>query len=348
LICKLRYGKLKRCFIFEGGLTIGGAIGTGAHGSTLKHPSSLSDQVLSLLIVDGSGEIRNISDPIELQAFRLHLGLCGIVISITFKTVPLYKLYGVSSLEPESILTDGTALNLANSHDFVELLWFPNQKKVVVVRGTYTYDLSVKGNAYTTLLPDTSPVVTSVFHNGLENVQNLRGTQGMHAIEKYMMHSLYQQVVGRPPAYWTENGMTIVNPAIGFGWKMMCQKCTPGKCLWENGNQSVFVDDTSIGVDVKDLPEIVQMIKNVILEIPAGFPVSLAIRFYRASDAWMSPASGRNSAMIEIITPLRTDPFNTAKFGLGAYQAILQSLVIGIIKLIRTPYTLHNAFTSWF
>jgi L-gulonolactone oxidase len=76
--------------------------------------------------------------------------------------------------------------------------------------------------------------------------------------------------------------------------------------------------------------------------IPAGFPVSLAIRFYRASDAWMSPASGRNSAMIEIITPLRTDPFNTAKFGLGAYQAIFQSLVIGIIRLIRTRLITHS------
>jgi L-gulonolactone oxidase len=316
------------CFNFEGGITIGGAIGTGAHGSTLKHPSSLSDQVLSLLIVDGSGEIRNISDPIELQAFRLHLGLCGIVISITFKTVPLYKLYGVSSLEPESILTDGTASNLADSHDFVELFWFPNQKKVVVVRGNYTYDISVKGNAYTTLEPDVSPAGTSLFHIGLESVQNRRDTHGMHAIEEYMMHSFYQEVVGRSPTFWTENGKTIINPAIGIGWKMMSNMCTPGKCAWENGNQSFLIDDTSIAVDVKDLPEIVQMIKDVILQIPAGFPVSLAIRFYRASDAWMSPASGRNSAMIEVISTPRSDPFNASKFGLGAYQAILQNLVI--------------------
>jgi hypothetical protein len=31
--------------------------------------------------------------------------------------------------------------------------------------------------------------------------------------------------------------------------------------------------------------------------------------------------------MIEMITPLRTDPFNTAKFGLGAYKAMLLNLV---------------------
>lgn len=58
-----------------GGITVGGAIGTGAHGSTLLHPTSISDQVVSLTVVDGLGNIHTIFDPADLLGFRVHLGL---------------------------------------------------------------------------------------------------------------------------------------------------------------------------------------------------------------------------------------------------------------------------------
>lgn len=52
-------------------------MGTGAHGSSLLHPTSLSDQLVRLTVVDGLGEIRQIDDPLEVNAFRVHLGLLG-------------------------------------------------------------------------------------------------------------------------------------------------------------------------------------------------------------------------------------------------------------------------------
>lgn len=61
-----------------GNLTLGGAIGTGAHGSSIKHNCTVSSQVARLKIVDGLGEVRDITDPEELKAFRINLGLLGI------------------------------------------------------------------------------------------------------------------------------------------------------------------------------------------------------------------------------------------------------------------------------
>lgn len=60
-----------------GNITLGGAIGTGAHGSTIKYNASISSQAVSVRIVDGLGQIQDISNPEDLNALRIHLGLLG-------------------------------------------------------------------------------------------------------------------------------------------------------------------------------------------------------------------------------------------------------------------------------
>lgn len=60
-----------------GNITMGGAIGTGSHGSTLKYNASISSQVVGLTVVDGQGIVRTITDSEDLRAFRLNLGLLG-------------------------------------------------------------------------------------------------------------------------------------------------------------------------------------------------------------------------------------------------------------------------------
>lgn len=65
-----------------GNITIGGAIGTGAHGSSIKYHASISSQVASVKIVNGFGEIMLITEPEDLRAFKIHLGLLGNLILI--------------------------------------------------------------------------------------------------------------------------------------------------------------------------------------------------------------------------------------------------------------------------
>lgn len=48
-----------------------------AHGSTIRYNASVSSQVTKMTIVNGKGEIKVISDPQELKAFKMHLGLLG-------------------------------------------------------------------------------------------------------------------------------------------------------------------------------------------------------------------------------------------------------------------------------
>lgn len=65
-----------------GNITLGGAIGTGAHGSSIKFHSSISAQVARMTIIDGSGKIQTISNPEDLKSFKTHLGLLGMKLQI--------------------------------------------------------------------------------------------------------------------------------------------------------------------------------------------------------------------------------------------------------------------------
>lgn len=60
-----------------GHITLGGAVGTGAHGSSIKFHSSLSAQVVKMTIVNGLGKLEVISNREDLKSFKTHLGLLG-------------------------------------------------------------------------------------------------------------------------------------------------------------------------------------------------------------------------------------------------------------------------------
>lgn len=60
-----------------GNLTLVGVIGTGAHGSSIKFHSSISDQVARMTIVNGLGDVMVISSDEDLNSFKIHLGLLG-------------------------------------------------------------------------------------------------------------------------------------------------------------------------------------------------------------------------------------------------------------------------------
>lgn len=80
-----KHGRALRTTPAFGNITLGGAIGTGAHGSSIKYNASISSQVVGLTIVDGRGQVRNIFDKEDLRAFRLNLGLLGEFIKRKFR-----------------------------------------------------------------------------------------------------------------------------------------------------------------------------------------------------------------------------------------------------------------------
>ena len=129
-----------------GAITVGGALGTGAHGSSLRHPATISEQLKRLTVVDGLGRVRVVTRESELRAFRVHLGLLGVLVSITLSTAPLQKVLAHNYVLEEDILTGAAAEAAARGTDALVLYWFPSTGKVVVSNWTFV-DAATPGNA---------------------------------------------------------------------------------------------------------------------------------------------------------------------------------------------------------
>ncbi|ERS99525.1 hypothetical protein HMPREF1624_04727 [Sporothrix schenckii ATCC 58251] len=128
--------------------SLAGACATGTHGSSLQH-GLLSDDIVALRITLGDGTTktctRDTADADENDLFRaalLSLGTLGIVVEITLRAVPAFRLSWSQTVDKDSVVfdawkrgdTDGTARHseLWTQAHFVRVWWFPYTRRAVV------------------------------------------------------------------------------------------------------------------------------------------------------------------------------------------------------------------------
>ena len=86
------------------GVTVGGAVSTGTHGSGAA-VGSLSSLVRAVRLVDGRGELRRIDGP-DLDAVRTSLGALGVLTEVELAVVPERTLAAGEELRPLATLLD--------------------------------------------------------------------------------------------------------------------------------------------------------------------------------------------------------------------------------------------------
>lgn len=110
--------------IYEG-LTVGGMVMTGSHGSGLGH-GALCDQVAAMTLAGRDGELFTVTpeDGEAFRAARLSLGALGAVYAITLRTAPATNMEVREMLLP---LSEGLARmeEIAQTNDHVSVIWFP-------------------------------------------------------------------------------------------------------------------------------------------------------------------------------------------------------------------------------
>ncbi|XP_050249519.1 probable L-gulonolactone oxidase 6 [Quercus robur] len=120
------------------GLTIGGLLSTGAHGSTLwANGSSVHDYLLELQIVspggaeDGYVKVRRLKDgDKDFNAAKVSLGVLGVISQVTLKLQPLFKRSIIYLTKNDSNLGDQVA-SFGHQHEFADIIWYPSQRKAV-------------------------------------------------------------------------------------------------------------------------------------------------------------------------------------------------------------------------
>ncbi|KAI3870590.1 hypothetical protein MKW92_037070 [Papaver armeniacum] len=286
------------------GLTIGGMISTGAHGSTMWGGSYVHDYVIGLRIVtpaspdEGYAKVRVLdNNHPDLKAAKLSLGVLGIISQITLKLQPLFK---------RSItIVGGTDSNLATrattfgkEHEFGDITWFPYQGTVL-----YRLDDRISSNApgnglndfigFRSLLIPASESIRSS-----EDSQEATGNAyGKCISARGMTSTLRNTGFG-----FTNDGNLFTGyPIVGYQNRLQASgSCLDSSllgslitaCVWDPRIKGTFIYNTAVNLPlskVKNFIEDVQKLRDLVPQAFCGLELGngILMRYVKCSDAYL-------------------------------------------------------------
>ena len=116
--------------------TVAGAITTATHGTGAGY-GNLPSQVTGVRLVDGTGEVREITGGDELRAARVSLGALGAISAVTLRCVPAFTIHRLDEPRP---LDDVVSRfdELADSHDHWEAFVMPYTRRALTLTSERT------------------------------------------------------------------------------------------------------------------------------------------------------------------------------------------------------------------
>ncbi|MFT3924043.1 MAG: FAD-binding protein [Myxococcales bacterium] len=157
------------------GVTVAGAIGTSAHGSSPIHNNSLSHRVASLTLVLADGSLRTYHERETTsdlwRALTTHLGLLGVIVEVGVHLEPAFQLDTQIDLVDESTMLDGEgARALLEGCDWGQFNWFPHHHQAFRWCGTISSSAGSERVDNVLLDPGVSPDLAELakagFHAG--------------------------------------------------------------------------------------------------------------------------------------------------------------------------------------
>ncbi|MEW6057470.1 MAG: FAD-binding protein [Bdellovibrionota bacterium] len=122
--------------------TVGGVLGTGVHGSSLKHPALISQLLREVTLVSAKGDKLIVSDPSSkiFRAAKTNLGLLGFVAAAKFKVYPQFNVEMRNEYFKASDLINERDKTVRWGHDCEHELysWFPSIDRFVRLCGNKT------------------------------------------------------------------------------------------------------------------------------------------------------------------------------------------------------------------
>ncbi|XP_010032428.2 probable L-gulonolactone oxidase 6 [Eucalyptus grandis] len=290
------------------GVTVGGMLGTGAHGSSLwGKGSALHDYVEAMRIVspgrpgDGYAKIRTLdvnrnSTRAEMDAVKVSLGVLGVISQVTLKLQPLFKRSLTYLIKDDSDLEE-QATSFGKQHEFADIMWYPSQRKAI-----YRIDDRVTFNAVGNGLYDftpfrSTPSLTLALVRSIEELQeSLNDAEGKCNSAK-LVSSTFETI-----AYGlTNNGIIFTGyPVIGYHNKLQ----SSGTCLdspqdglitacpWDPRVEGEFFYQTTFSVGLSMVKNFIKDIQQlIVLEPKALCGVELyngiLMRYVTASSAYL-------------------------------------------------------------
>ena len=245
--------------------SLAGAIATATHGTGARLPN-LSAQVeaLELVLADGSERRLTAADGDLLQAARVSLGSLGVVVAVTLRCVPSFRLRGIKGREPLEEVLD-TLQERADAADHFEFWTFPHSPLAVTRLNLRTEDERHAPGRAAEWLEDVL----------LEN----------HALE------LFNRAARRfPRAIPTLNrtASRLASRSERTDWSFR---------IFASPRRVRFVE-MEYAVPRDRAVEAVRGAREILARHPVSFPLEL--RLVAGDDALLSPAHGRDTAYVAV------------------------------------------------
>ncbi|MBE2224605.1 MAG: FAD-binding protein [Anaerolineae bacterium] len=245
--------------------SIAGAVSTGTHG-TGADLQTIATQIVALKLINGRGELVTIdeSEPDLLNAARISLGMLGIIVEVTLRVVPAYKLHLISQpANLDGILAD---LETHKQNRHFEFFWFPHTKTVQFKRMNPTKKEPTE-DGFGTWLNDV------VIENGA----------------LWLASTISKQIPSTTPAICRLSGRFLSKvEKVDYSYRVFA------------ATRTVRFEEMEYNVPAASFTDCLHDIEAEIerQQFPVNFPVEC--RFVKADDIWLSPAYQRDSGYIAV------------------------------------------------
>lgn len=246
--------------------SIAGAVSTGTHGTGAKL-RTIATQVVAMTLVNGRGEAVTISEAEHselLNAARISLGMLGIIVDVTLRTIPAYKLHAHIQAATLDDVLQNLPVHKENRH--FEFFWFPHTKAVQLKEMNMT-EAPAQKEGFGTWLNDV------VVENG--------------AFE--LISRLSRRFPNRIPQFNNLSGRFISEvEKVNHSHKVFA------------ATRTVRFEEMEYNIPAEHFTDCVREIEatNAKQQFAVNFPIEC--RFVAADEIWLSPAYQRESAYLAV------------------------------------------------
>ncbi|XP_037480291.1 L-gulonolactone oxidase 2-like [Triticum dicoccoides] len=284
------------------GVTVGGLLATGAHGSSLwGKGGAVHEHVVGLRIVTpapasrGFAVVRELGDghP-DLDAAKVSLGVLGVVSQVTLALQPLFKR-SVTFVERDDADLEDQVAEWGRLHEFGDVAWQPGRGKVVY-RQDDRVDVSSPGdgvNDHLVLRP--RPALGRVEARRAEELLEENATD----VARCAAAAAAAPASQPQPHGFTNDGEVFTGyPVVGYQHRMQatgaCIDCPEDglltSCKWDPRLGATFIYNSAISVPLRNAAAFVADVKRLRDLNPRAFCSldargGLLARYIRASSA---------------------------------------------------------------
>ncbi|KAI3719258.1 hypothetical protein L6452_20153 [Arctium lappa] len=265
------------------GLTIGGLLGTGAHGSTLwGNGSAIYEYVVRMRMVapgraeDGYAKVwtleENGKSDGDMKAAKVSLGVLGVISQVTLRLQPLFKRSITLVTKNDTDLSDQVT-TFGRQHEFADITWYPSQKRVV-----YRIDDRVSSNVSGNGLWDhlgfraTPSLVLLILRSSEEDQEAKGDVAGKCSAGKVTTDVLIKGAYGL-----TNDGIIFKGyPVVGYQNRLQASGgCLKGPmdaeitaCPWDPQVKGLFFHQTTFSIVLSKAKDFIQDIQKLVKITP--------------------------------------------------------------------------------